>query len=412
MAVSLSWIVLSVLGALPYFMSGYFLSPVDALFESFSGFTTTGATLLTDVEAAPKSILFWRSFTQWLGGMGVLVLMLALLPKLGAGSTFLLQAESPGAIKTKLVPRVGETAKILYAIYIILTVAEILCLRIAGMPWYDSTVNAMSTVATGGFSCRSASIGAYNSTAICLIVSLFMILSALNFSALYCALVKRSFNLLKHGETRIYCIVLLSSTALITADLVLRGGYDLTGGASTALFQVASASSTTGFTSADYSLWPAFSQRILLLLMLVGGCAGSTSGGLKMQRMILLVRLLKAHLQRMIHPRVVRVLCVDGHRVEDQVLSGVKLYFFAYMFLLFFLTLAISLDGYNLDTCFSAVVACVSSGGIAMDLAGPTGTFNIFSAPSKLLLCVGMLAGRLEIMPLLLMCSGAAWTQK
>lgn len=261
-AVALSWLSMSVFGALPYLLSGYFPSVVDALFESVSGFTTTGATLIGDLEALPRGLLFWRSLTQWPGGMGVLVLVLALLPKLGAGSVYLLRAESPGPIKTKLVPKIGESAKILYYIYVILTGAEILCLRLAD-----------------------------------------------------------------NGEIKIYFRMLAAAMVLISADLILHSGFGLWESIGHAVFQVISVSSTTAFVTTDFGQWPAFSQMILLILMAVGGCAASTAGGIKMQRVALLFRIMYRHLQSMIHPRVVRTICVDGRRVEEPVLNMVSLYF-------------------------------------------------------------------------------------
>ena len=412
LAVALSWLSMSVFGALPYLLSGYFPSVVDALFESVSGFTTTGATLIGDLEALPRGLLFWRSLTQWLGGMGVLVLVLALLPKLGAGSVYLLRAESPGPIKTKLVPKIGESAKILYYIYVILTGAEILCLRLAGMPWYDSIVHAMATVATGGFSSRTASLGAYDSLAVNVIVTVFMLLSSLNFSVLYFTLIKRTLRLADNGEIKIYFRMLAAAMVLISADLILHSGFGLWESIGHAVFQVISVSSTTAFVTTDFGQWPAFSQMILLILMAVGGCAASTAGGIKMQRVALLFRIMYRHLQSMIHPRVVRTICVDGRRVEEPVLNMVSLYFFSYIVIILVLAVAGAMDGHTLGTSLSAAIACVSNTGTGIELAGPSSTFNVFFAPSKLVLCFGMVAGRLEIMPILLMLFPSVWTGK
>ena len=256
-AVAFSWIVISVFGAAPYWMCGVFPNVIDALFESVSGFTTTGATLIADVEALPRGLLFWRSLTQWLGGMGVLVLTLALLPKRGAGSIFLLRAESPGPIKTKLVPKIGQNAKILYYIYIILTAAEAVCLRIAGMGWYDSLVHAMSTVATGGFSSRSASLGFYNSLAVNVIVVAFMLLSSLNFTVLYLVLIRRTMRFRDNAEIRIYFRMLLAVMVLISLDLMLHSGLGALESIGHAVFQTVSVSSTTAFASTDFGQWPA-----------------------------------------------------------------------------------------------------------------------------------------------------------
>lgn len=409
LAVALSWIIMSLFGALPYCFCGCFPSVVDALFESFSGFTTTGATLIADLEALPRGLLFWRSFTQWLGGMGVLVLTLALLPKLGAGSIYLMRAESPGPIKTKLVPRIGESAKILYYIYIALTVAETLCLRIIGMPWYDSVLHAMSTVATGGFSCRTASLGAYNSVAVNVVVVVFMLLSSLNFAVLYFSLIRRTMRLENNGEIRAYLRMLVVAVVLISVDLCLHTPMGDVESIAHALFQVVSLSSTTAFTTADFSAWPAFSQMILLILMAIGGCAASTAGGIKMQRVTLLFRIMYRQLHGMLHPRVVRTICVDGKKVEENVLSTVSLYFFSYIIIIVFMALVCAMDGHTLGTSLSAAIACISNTGVGIELAGPGSTFNVFSDLSKIVLCFGMVAGRLEIMPLLLMFFPSIW---
>ena len=275
---------------------------MDALFESFSGFTTTGATLIANLEVLPKGLLFWRNLTQWAGGMGVLVMTLALLPKLGAGSIFLLRAESPGPIKTKLVPKISQSAKIMYSIYILLTASETVCLRIAGMPWYDSLLHAMSTVATGGFSSRTASLGAYNSTVVNMIVVVFMLLSSLNFAVLYFVVVKRTMKLWDNAEIKIYLRLLAASIVLITADLMVSEGFDAMESVGYAVFQVISVSSTTAFVTSDFGQWPEFSQMILLMLMAVGGCAASTAGGIKVQRVALLFRVMYRQLQSVIHP--------------------------------------------------------------------------------------------------------------
>ena len=412
LSVSMSWIAMSAFGALPYWFSGCFLSPVDALFESFSGFTTTGATLIANLEVLPKGLLFWRNLTQWAGGMGVLVMTLALLPKLGSGSIFLLRAESPGPIKTKLVPKISQSAKIMYSIYILLTASETVCLRIAGMPWYDSLLHAMSTVATGGFSSRTASLGAYNSTVVNMIVVVFMLLSSLNFAVLYFVVVKRTMKLWDNAEIKIYLRLLAASIVLITADLMVSEGFDAMESVGYAVFQVISVSSTTAFVTSDFGQWPEFSQMILLMLMAVGGCAASTAGGIKVQRVALLFRVMYRQLQSVIHPRVVRTICVDGRRVEEPVLANVSLYFFSYIVIILLMATASSLDGHTLGTSLSAAIACVSNTGTGIELAGPASTFNVFSAPTKLVLCFGMLAGRLEIMPMLLMFFPSVWRGK
>ena len=411
-AVAFSWIVISVFGAVPYWMCGVFPNVIDALFESVSGFTTTGATLIADVETLPRGLLFWRSLTQWLGGMGVLVLTLALLPKLGAGSIFLLRAESPGPIKTKLAPKIGQNAKILYYIYIILTAAETVCLRIAGLGWYDSMIHAMSTVATGGFSSRSASLGFYDSLAVNVIVVVFMLLSSLNFTVLYLVLIRRTMRLRYNAEIRIYFRMLLAVMVLISLDLTLHSGFGALESIGHAIFQTVSVSSTTAFASTDFGQWPAFSQMLLLLLMAVGGCSASTAGGIKVQRFTLLFRIMYRQLHSVIHPRVVRAICVDGRRVEEPVLTAASLYFFSYIIIILLLAAISSVDGHTLGTSLSAAIACVSNTGTGIELAGPASTFNVFSAPTKLFFCFGMLAGRLEIMPILLLFFPSVWSNR
>lgn len=409
MAVAFSWIALSVFGAIPLCLSGCYPNPCDALFESCSGFTTTGATLIGNLESLPRSILFWRSLSQWMGGMGVLALMLALAPKRGAGSVFLMRAESPGPIKAKLTPKLGTGAKILCAIYGTLTCVETVCLRIAGMPWYDSVIHAMSTVATGGFSCRTDSLAAYDSMAVNAIVVIFMFLASLNFSLLYLVFIKRTTRLFDNGEFKVYLRMLLIAAALICIDLICNTDIGALNALGHAVFQVVSLSSTTAFVSTDYGQWPPFSQMLLLIIMAIGGCASSTAGGMKMQRVSLLFRIMYRQVNAFIHPRVVRSICVDKHRVEEPVLSVVSLYFFSYIVLILFLAAFAALDGHSLGTSLSAAIACVSNTGTGIELAGPSSTFNVFSAPTKIVFCLGMVAGRLEIMPMLLLLFPAAW---
>lgn len=412
-AVSLSWIVLSMCGALPYFFSGVIPNYIDAVFEAVSGFTTTGATVLSFMEGQPRAIMFWRAQTQWLGGMGVLVLALALIPKLGEGSVYLMRAESPGPIKSKLTPRLADTAKILYFIYIGLTAAEALCLRIAGMSWYDAVTHAFTSISTGGFSVKNASIAAYESLLIEWIITIFCFLSGVNFSLLYYALLRNFKAVLGSEELRSYALVTLFGSALIVLSLVVQGGWQFNIRTVTdAVFQVVTLMTTTGYMTSDFVLWPAFAQMILVLVMFSGGCAGSTSGGLKQIRVILLLKNLRREVLRILRPRQVTIIKSDGDRVEEATLSGITLFFFAYIFILLLGMLVVSWDNVGLEAALGASLTCISNVGPGLGILGPTANFSILSSFSKLVLSMSMLLGRLEIMPLLLLLFPDLWKRR
>jgi len=412
-AVALSWIVLSLFGALPYVFSGVLPNYVDAVFETISGFTTTGATVLTFMEGHPLSILFWRSQTQWMGGVGVLVLALALIPKLGEGSVYLMRAESPGPIKSKLTPRLNDTAKILYIIYIGLTVGETLCLRLAGMSWYDAVVHSFTTISTGGFSPMNASIAAYDSLVIDWIIIVFMFLSGVNFSLLYFALLRNFKAVFESEELRSYTLMATIGSALIVVNLILQAGWSFNGETIThAVFQVVTLMTTTGYMTYDYVLWPTFSQMVLVMVMFAGACAGSTAGGVKQIRVLLLVKNLRREVQRILRPRQVTVIKSDGERVEEPILSGITLFFFAYIFLLLLGMLVVSWDNIGLDSAFGASLTCISNVGPAFGVLGPTANFSILNGVSKVFLSTNMLLGRLEIMPLLLLLFPDLWKKR
>ena len=412
-AVALGWISLSLCGALPYVFSGVLPNYVDAVFETVSGFTTTGATVFTFMEGQPNGVLFWRAQTQWMGGVGVLVLALALVPKLGEGSVYLMRAESPGPIKSKLTPRIGDTAKILYSIYIGLTVAEVLCLRIAGMPWFDAVIHAFTTISTGGFSVKNASIAAYNSLVIEWIIIIFMFLSGINFALLFYALRRNFKAVFESEELKSYTIMTVAASGLIVLNLVVHAGWNLNLETVTdSVFQVVTLMTTTGYMTYDYVLWPTFAQVILILVMFAGGCAGSTAGGIKQIRVTLLVKNLRREVQRILHPRVVTTLKSDGERVEESTLSGITLFFFAYILLLLVGTLVVAWDDVGFTAAFTASLTCISNVGPAFDVLGPTGNFFGLSNVSKLVLSAGMLLGRLEIMPLLLLLFPGLWKKK
>lgn len=412
-AVALCWIVLGMFGALPYVFSNVLPNYADAVFETVSGLTTTGATVFTFIEGQPLGVLFWRAQTQWMGGMGVLVLALALVPKLGEGSVYLMRAESPGPIKSKLTPRVNDTAKILYSIYIGLTVAEAVCLRIAGMPWFDAVIHSFTTISTGGFSVKDASVAAYGSLAIEWIIIIFMFLSGINFALLYFALLRNFRAVFESEELRSYTLMTVGASALIIMNLVVHAGWALNPQTVTdGVFQVVTLMTTTGYMTYDYVQWPTFSQVILILVMFAGGCAGSTAGGIKQIRVVLLFKNLRREVQRILHPRVVTTIKSDGERVDEPILSGISLFFFAYIFLLLAGTLIVAWDDVGFTAAFTASLTCISNVGPAFDILGPTCNFSFLSNVSKIFLTANMLLGRLEIMPLLLLLFPGLWKKR
>ena len=411
--VALSWIFLSVFGALPYFFSGVLPNFFDAVFETASGFTTTGATVLPFMEGQPRGILFWRAQTQWMGGMGVLVLTLALLPKLGEGSVYLMRAESPGPIKSKLTPRLADTAKILYSIYVGLTVLEILCLHLAGVSWYESIIHAFSSISTGGFSTRNASIASFDSLLIEWIIIIFTFVAGINFSLLYFALLRNFKAVFQSEELKCYLLITIIGSGLILVDLLAHAGELLSLQTVTdAVFQIVTLMTTTGYMTRDFVLWPTLSQVVLVLVMFTGACAGSTAGGLKQIRVILLVKNLRREVQRILRPRQITTIRSDGDRVDEPTLSGISLFFFAYILLLLVGTLVVSWDNVGFDAAFGASLTCISNVGPGFGVLGPTANFSILSDFSTLFLSVLMLLGRLEIMPLLLLLFPSLWKKR
>ena len=409
-AVALSWIGMSAFGALPYVLSGAIPDYPGAFFETVSGFTTTGATVLGDIESLPMGTLFWRALTQWMGGMGVLVLTLALLPKTGEGSVYLMRAESPGPIKTKLLPKIRDTATVLYKIYIALTVGETVCLRLAGMSWYDALTHSFTTISTGGFSVKAASIAAYPSLTIHWIIIIFMFLSGVNFSLLFFAL-RRNFTAVFHSEElRWYTLITLGATGLVFANLVVVGRQAFSFPVFTdALFQVVTVVTTTGYATQDFALWPILAQMVLFVLMISGSCAGSTAGGVKTVRMVLLMKNLRREVHRIIHPRVVQPIRLDGERVEESTLSGVSLFFYAYILLTMVGAVVVAWDNVGFVESISASLTCIGNVGPALGALGPNGNFGGLSALSKLVLSANMLLGRLEITPLLVLLFPSMW---
>lgn len=408
--VAVSWLVLSLAGAIPFYVSEAIPSYIDALFETVSGFTTTGASILPEVEHMAKGLMYWRSFTHWVGGMGVLVFLLAIAPSKGNEQGFtmhLLRAESPGPSVGKLVPKMRKTAAILYFLYIILTVLDFLFLIVGGMPVFDAVCTSFGTAGTGGFGIKNDSIASY-SPYLQNVTTVFMLLFGVNFSCYYLLTQRQIKNVLKDEELRLYVLIVLGSIGLIVWNL---GDFypTLKETVRHAAFQVSSIITTTGFATTDFDLWPSFSKTILLCLMVIGACAGSTGGGLKVARVLLLFKSLKRNIAQMLHPRKVQVIRNNGSVVSERIVANTNAYLCAYVVLMFGSFVLISLDGYSVGTNFSAVLSCLNNIGPGMELVGPTCNFSIFSAFSKLVLILDMLLGRLEIFPILVLFSLQTW---
>lgn len=407
-SVGLIWVLSGVFGALPFWFSGQFGSYVDCFFETISGFTTTGSTILTVIEGLPLGLLFWRSFTHWLGGMGVLILTTALLPFLGINSTHLIRAESPGPVKSKLVPRASQSSKILYAIYLGLTIIQVLCLRIAGMPLYDSFIHAFGTAGTGGFSNRNLSVGAYGNPTFEIIITIFMILFSLNFALYFLVLTGKIKQALKSDELRFFLAVTAIATAIISINIA-ASMPTYADAVRTAAFQVASVISTTGFATTDFNRWPELSRMLLVILMFIGACAGSTGGGMKCSRILVILRTIKAQVRSIIHPRAVSVVKLDGAPLSDSTVRTIYTYFATYIFITFVSALVVGLDNFSFGTTLTAVITCISNVGPGLEAVGPMGNFAAFSPLSKLVLSMCMVIGRLEIFPILVLFSRSAW---
>ncbi len=410
LCVAASWLALSLLGCLPFWISGEISRFVDALFETVSGFTTTGASILSDVESLSKSLLYWRSFSHWLGGMGVLVFLLAVTSVDGEEKGFtlhLLRAESPGPDVGKLVPKMRNTATILYLIYIVLTIINILFLLAGGMPLFEAVCTAFGTAGTGGFGVKNDSIAGY-SPYIQNVCTVFMLLFGVNFSCYYLLLLRQIRAVFKDEELRLYLGIAAVSIALIFLNI--RGIYSTWQETLRhAAFQVSSIMTTTGFATTDFDLWPQFSKGILMMLMVVGACAGSTGGGLKCARLLLLWKSLRRNVRQALNPRKVMVVRSGDRVIEEKVLSNTSAYLAAYVFLMIISCLLIALDGFSIGTNLSAVLACFNNIGPGLEAVGPTCNYGIFSDLSKSVLIIDMLAGRLEIFPILILLSRSAW---
>ena len=406
--VSLGWVLMSLIGALPFVLSGDIPNYIDALFETVSGFTTTGASILEDVEGLSRGCMFWRSFTHWIGGMGVLVFIMAVLPMSGEHSMHIMRAEVPGPTVGKLVPRVRQTAKLLYLIYIAMTLLEMLLLLLGGMSFYDALLHAFATAGTGGFSTKSASIAAFDSLYLEMVIAVFMVLFGVNFNLYFLLLIGRWKDALKSEELHWYLGIIAASVMAITLGISkMYGG--IAAGLRHAFFYVASITSSTGFGTVDFVTWPEYCKWIIVMLMFCGACAGSTGGGIKTSRVIILFRNVACEIRQMIHPRTVTRVQLDGKRVDTDGLKAVSTFFTSFMLLLITGSFLVSLDGYDMATNFSAVLSSLSNIGPGMSLIGPTGNYNIFSYGSKLVLTVMMLIGRLEIFPILILFSPSTW---
>lgn len=409
-SVALSWVALSLIGALPFVISGEIPSYVDALFETVSGFTTTGASILPDPAVLSRGLLFWRSFTHWIGGMGVIVLMMAIQPAESGRSIHIMRAEMPGPIVGKLVPRLRDTAKTLYIIYVFLTALQIVFLLCGGMPLFDSAVYTFGTAGTGGFGITTASVGAY-SPYIQWVIAIFMLIFGINFNVYQLIWMRRVRTALRSGEMWCYIAIVAVAVVLVTAGIL--PAISETGDAVRhAVFQVSSIITTTGYATVDFNLWPGIAKTVLLLLMFVGGCAGSTAGGLKVSRVMMLFKTVKRDLRRIVHPRSVGSVRLEGKPVDEQTLTGVGAYFVLYIICLAALVLCLSFEPFGFETNFSAAVACFNNVGPGLDAVGPTGSYAGYSDLSKILLSLGMLLGRLEIYPLLVVLSPSTWVKK
>ena len=408
--VGLSWIVMSLMGALPFYISREIPKYIDCFFEIVSGFTTTGSSILPEVESLSKGILYWRSFSHWLGGMGILVFLLAISSLKGSNGGYtmhLLRAESPGPNVGKLVPKMKQTAEILYVLYILLTVLNILFLLIGRMPLFDAVCTALGTAGTGGFGIKNDSIASY-SPYLQNVCTVFMLLFGVNFSCYYLILIKQFKTVWKDEELRMYLGMVFGSIVLITINIY--GMYDSLGETVRhAAFQVASIVTTTGFATTDFDLWPSFSKAILLCLMVIGASAGSTGGGFKCGRALLLFKNMRRNLKKALYPRRVEVVCNNGQMMEEGVLSNINTYLSAYVIIIIVSFLLISLDGFSTTTNFSAVLACFNNIGPGLEAVGPTCNFSGYSVLSKLVLIFDMLAGRLEIFPILMLLSKSTW---
>lgn len=409
--VALAWVLWSVFGALPFLFSGCIPRFEDAFFEVVSGFTTTGSTILTNIEGLPKCMNFWRCLTHWIGGMGVLVFVMAVIPLSNKNSMFLMRAEMPGPTCDKLVPKARSTARILYTMYLGLSFAEVLFLLAGGMNLYEAVIHTFSTAGTGGFSDRNASIAAFDSAYIDGVITVFMLLFGINFNLYFLLLMKNVKGFFKNEELRTYLGIVAAAIVLITLNIVnLYGGF--LHAFRYAAFQVVSVITTTGFVTANYDLWPEFSKTILLMVMVVGACAGSTGGGMKVSRVMILARTITKETRQILHPKSVNVVKLDGKRLTDEETHGVYVFTICYVVILCVSVLLISVDNFDFTTNFTAVLTMLSNVGPGLAKVGPVENFSAFSSFTKIVLSLDMLIGRLEILPMMMLLAPVTWRKK
>ena len=410
--VSLSWFFMSLFGALPIYLSGNIPTYIDAVFETVSGFTTTGSTVIGNVEVLPHGILFWRSFAHWIGGMGILVFTLALLPALGIGGFQIFKAESPGPVAGKIAPRIRDTAKILYTTYFTITIIQVILLKLGGMSLFDSFVYTFGTVGTGGLATKNASVGAYSSNYIHIVIGIFMLLSGINFS-LYYSIFKGKFkDVLKDEELRLYLGIVLVAVICIAINLYMTSYTNVALAFKDAFFQVSSIITTTGYSTANFDIWPSFSKAILLLLMFIGGSAGSTAGGMKVIRILVLFKLIKREILKLFHPRAVIPIKTNGKVVPNETIAGINSFMSLYMIIFALSTILITLEGVDLVSAASSVIATLGNIGPGLSFVGPTNTFNGYSQIAKMFFSLLMLLGRLELFTIIALLAPRNWRKE
>ena len=409
--IACAWLLWSFFGAIPFYISDAIPSYIDALFETVSGFTTTGSTILTDIAAMPKGLNFWRCLTHWIGGMGVLVFVMVIVSLEEKNSMHLMRAEVPGPEKDKLVPRARESAKILYGMYFLLTLAETIFLKLGGMSWYDSIIHYFSTAGTGGFNNRGDSVAYYDSAYIDGVITVFMILFGINFNMYYLLLLKKVKAVFKNEEVRAYLGIIATATIVIMFNILHIYETPLKA-FRYAVFQVSAIITTTGFATANFDLWPTLSKCILLMLMVVGACAGSTGGGMKVSRVLILLKSVKQELKRILHPKSVNIVKVNGKKVGEGTIHNVYIYFIAYVAIFIGSVLIVAINNFDFATTFSSVLTTMNNIGPGIAAVGPIENFSAFSPLSKIVFCLDMLIGRLEIFPFLVLFSPDLWRRK
>lgn len=410
--VALTWILMSLFGALPFYISGHISSFTDAFFETVSGFTTTGSTILQNIESMPKSLLFWRSFTHWIGGMGILVFVIAIMPKTENSSMHVMRAEVPGPTVGKLVSKLRASARILYGIYCALTAVQVVMLLAGGMPLFDSLVTSFATAGTGGFGVLNNSIEGYNSVYSEMVIAVFMLIFGVNFNLYYMFLMKQGRQAIKNEELRWYIGIVVSSVLIIAVSLFATKHDGFAESFRYAFFQVSSIITTTGFSTTNFDTWPVIAKFVLVFLMFIGACAGSTGGGIKVSRLVILVKSGLRDIKKAINPRSIETVKIDKRTVEEPVVKSVSVFFATYMLVMAGAILIVSLDGFDLETTATSVIACLGNIGPGLGAVGPYGNFADFSMLSKLVLSFAMLAGRLELIPMLMLFSPYAWAKK